>query len=42
MQGFIDYVHLEHASHTSEPIMDVVILDVNVGVCLFSKYNLST
>jgi hypothetical protein len=37
MQGFIDCVRSEHASHTPDPITDVVILDVNVGVCFFIK-----
>jgi hypothetical protein len=33
MQWFIDYVRSEHASHTPDPITEVVILDVNVRVC---------
>jgi hypothetical protein len=37
MQGFIDCVRSEHASHTPDPITDVVILDVNVVVCFFIK-----
>jgi hypothetical protein len=32
LQGFIDCVRSEHTSHTPDPITDVVILDVNVGV----------
>jgi hypothetical protein len=35
MQGFIDCVRSEHASHTPDPITDVIILDVNVGVCFY-------
>jgi hypothetical protein len=37
MQGFIDCVRSEHASHTPDPITDVVILDVTVVVCFFIK-----
>jgi hypothetical protein len=33
MQGLNDCVRTEHASYTLDPIMDIVILDVNVGVC---------